>query len=296
MKVELLVDAKARLGECALWCDRTHRLWWTDIESRTISSADGRGGDLRQWTLPDRVGSFALCEQEGLLLLGLASGIALFDTTSATMSAVVPVEMPGPEARINDGRCDAQGRFVFGLFNGATDNAPICPFFRVDARLRVERLPLPQVCVANSLAFGADGTRLYFTDSPAREIWCCEYFADGRIGSPRSFARVPRSQGFPDGATVDSEGGLWSAQWQGGCVVRYDEAGNETARVALPASQVTCPYFGGSSLDRLFATTARTGLDEADLLVQPTEGAIFVASGVGWTGLPERRFATDLRT
>ena len=295
MKVDLFVDAKAWLGECALWCDRAKRLWWTDIEGRTVSSADERGSDLRQWTLPDRVGSFALCEREGLLLLGLASGLALFDTATGAMSPVVPVEMPGPEARINDGRCDAQGRFVFGLFNGATDNAAICPFFRVDGELRVEQLPLPKVCVANSLAFSPDGTRLYFTDSWAREIWCCEYFEDGRIGAPRTFVRIPPSQGFPDGSTVDREGGLWSAQWQGGCVVRYDEEGNETTRVVLPASRVTCPAFGGASLDRLFATTARMGLDHTDLVAQPTSGGVFVASEVGFAGVPERRFVCDVR-
>ena len=295
MKVELVVDAKARLGECALWCDRSHRLWWTDIEGRTVSSADERGGELKQWTLPDRVGSFALCEQDGVLLLGLASGVCLFDTRSGAMSAVVPVELPGPQTRINDGRCDAQGRFVFGLFNGAPDKAPICSFFRVDRELRIERLPLPRVCVANSLAFSPDGKRLYFTDSGAREIRCCDYFEDGRVGAPRTFVRIPPWQGYADGAAVDRDGGLWSAQWEGGCVVGYDEAGNEKARVPLPASRVTCPCFGGPSLDRLFATTARVGLDEADLVAQPTAGAIFVASDVGAAGLPEHRFLTDLR-
>jgi len=295
MKVEVAVDAKARLGECALWCDRSNRLWWTDIEGRTVSRADERGGDLRQWSLPDRVGSFALCEREGLLLLGLASAICLFDTETGKMSDLVPVEMPGPEARINDGRCDPQGLFVFGLFNGAPDSAPICSFFRVDQQLRVERLPLPQVCVANSLAFSPDGARLYFTDSWAREIWCCDYFEDGRVGAPRTFVRIPPSQGFPDGSTVDREGGVWSAQWQGGCVVRYDAAGTETARVPLPASRVTCPAFGGPALDRLFTTTARIGLDEAELMAQPTAGTIFVASDLGWSGLPEHRFRTELR-
>ena len=295
MKVDLVVDARAALGECALWCERTETIWWTDIEGRTIGRADARGGALRQWTLPDRVGSFALCEREGLLLLGLASGIALFDAGSGKLGPVLPVAMPGPEARINDGRCDAQGRFVFGLYNAAADNAPICRWFRVNAQLAVEALPLPPVCVANSLAFSPDGTRLYFTDSWSRDILCVDYRADGTLGTPRSFVRIPAWQGFPDGATVDRDGGLWSAQWEGGCVVRYDEAGRETARVPLPASRVTCPAFGGAALDRLFVTTARVGLDAEALRAQPTAGGVFAASAAGWTGLPERRFATDLR-
>ncbi len=294
MTVELVVDARARLGECALWCERGQALYWTDIEGRIVSRWSEGDGQVRTWKTPDRVGSFALCEQTGVLLLGLASGIALFDLETGATSKVVPVEMPGPEARVNDGRCDPQGRFVFGLFNGANDNAPICPFYRVDANLQIERLPLPEVCVANSLAFSPDGTRIYFADSWAREILCAEYHADGRIGTTRVFTRLPASQGFPDGSTVDSDGGLWSAQWEGGCVVRYDESGVETARVPLPASRPTCPTFGGAALDRLFVTTARIGLEPAALAAQPTAGGVF-GTTTRWRGLPEHRFRTDVR-
>ena len=135
---------------------------------------------------------------------------------------------------------------------------------------------------------------MYFTDSWSREIQCADYHADGRIGPPRPFVRVPEWQGFPDGSAVDSEGGLWSAQWAGGCVVRYGPDGAETMRIPLPASQPTCPSFGGDDLDRLFVTNARIGLDEAAIQSQPTAGGIFTAPA-GWRGLPERRFVTDLR-
>lgn len=294
MTVELLVEARARLGECPLWCDRTGALFWTDIEGRTVSRWTEADQVVRTWALPDRVGSFALCTQPDHLLLGLAGGIALFNLDTGAMSPVVALDMPAPEVRVNDGRCDAQGRFVFGLFNGARDNASICPFYRVTAKLEIEQLPLPLVCVANSIAFSPSGTLMYFTDSWSREIQCVGYHADGRIGMPRSFARVPEWQGFPDGSAVDSEGNLWSAQWDGGSVVRYDPGGAETMRIPLPASRPTCPAFGGRGLDRLFVTTARIGLDDAALRAQPTAGGIF-ALPASWRGLPERRFVTDLR-
>ena len=294
MNVELLVDAQARLGECALWCDQKAALYWTDIDGSTVSRWNEANGHVEQWTLPDRVGSFALCAQPDQLLLGLASGIALFNLVTGTMSPIVPVEPQHPTTRINDGRCDPQGRFVFGMFNSAPDGAAISPFYRVTAELRVEPLPLPLAGVGNSIAFSPDGTLMYFTDSWTRQIHCADYHADGRIGPPRPFVRVPDSQGFPDGSAVDSEGGLWSAQWDGGCVVRYDRTGVETARIALPASRPTCPAFGGAGLDRLFVTTARGGLDEAALRAQPTAGGVF-AWPAGCRGLPEHRFATDLR-
>lgn len=294
MTVELVVAAQARLGECALWCDQKAALYWTDIEASTVSRWNEADGHVQQWTLPDRVGSFALCTQPDQLLLGLATGIALFNLATGAMSPIIPVEPENPGTRINDGRCDAQGRFVFGMFNGAQGAAAIGHFYRVTAQLQVERLPLPPAGVANSIAFSPDGTLMYFTDTWTRQICRADYHADGRIGPPRPFVRIPDWQGFPDGSAIDSEGGLWSAQWDGGCVVRYDRTGVETARIPLPASRPTCPAFGGAGLDRLFVTSARIGLDEAALRAQPTAGGVF-ASPAGWRGMPEHRFATDLR-
>ena len=294
MKVDVLVDARARLGECVLWCGESDSLFWTDIEGATLNRWRAADGATREWTMPERVGSFALCRSPSQLLLGLASGIALFDLERGSTTPVVAVEPGNPATRINDGRCDAQGRFVFGMFNQVPNGAPIGHFYRVAADLTVERLPLPPVAVANSIAFSPDGLHMYFADSPTREIHCADYHADGRIGPPRLFARLGAGEGFPDGSTVDADGGLWNARWDGGCVVRYDSAGAETVRIAVPASRPTCAAFGGAGLDRLFITSARLGLDAEALRDQPAAGGIFALSP-GRRGLPEHRFATDLR-
>lgn len=288
MSAQLLVDAQAKLGECPLWCERTGALYWTDIEGAALSRWRAADGQLRRWTLPERVGSFALCDSATQLLLGLASGIALFDLEREVLSPIVPVEADQADTRINDGRCDRQGRFVFGMFHRA--GAATGHFYRVDADLRIERLPLPPVAVANSIAFSPDGATLYCTDSPTRTIYSVPYGADGRIGSPRVFFRLPASDGYADGSTVDAAGGLWNAQWQGGRLVRYDPSGAESARFALPVSQPTCPAFGGPMLDALYVTSARTGLDAATLEKEPHAGGVFVLRP-GWTGLPESRFA-----
>lgn len=288
MSARLLIDARAKLGECPLWCERQGALYWTDIEGATLTRWQQAEDRTQRWSLPERVGSFALCDDGTHLLLGLASGIALFDMASETLSPIVPVEADLPQTRINDGRCDRQGRFVFGMFNGA--EAAIGHFYRVDASLQIERLPLPPVGVANSLAFSPDGATLYYTDSPTRTIYSVAYGADGRIGLPRVFVRLPAGDGFADGSTVDASGGLWNAQWRGGRVVRYDATGVESARFALPVSQPTCPVFGGPSLEDLYVTSARIGLDAATLAQEPDAGGLFVLQP-GWKGLPEARFA-----
>ncbi len=285
-KVQLLVDAQARLGECVLWCERHRALYWTDIEGSVLSCrhADGR---LQHWHLPERLGSFALCEGDSRLLLGLASGIALFDPMREELSLIVQVEADVPGTRINDGRCDRQGRFVFGMFHVAEQT--LGHFYRVGADLQVERLPLPPVAVANSIAFSQVGRTMYYTDSPTRTIWQVDYASDGRLSEPRHFVTLSPDDGFPDGSCVDAAGGLWNAQWDGGCVVRYDPQGVETDRIVLPVTRPTCPAFGGAQLDRLYLTSARIGLDATALARQGAAGGVWELAP-GYCGLPESRF------
>ncbi|MCY1553429.1 L-arabinolactonase [compost metagenome] len=143
--------------------------------------------------------------------------------------------------------------------------------------------------MANSLAFSPDGRTLYFTDTPSRTIFRVDYAVDGSLGEPVPFVKLPQSEGFPDGSAVDAAGGLWNAQWDGGCVVRYDRHGNESARILLPVSRPTCPAFGGPDLETLFITSARIGIPAEGLTRQPHAGGVFAAHP-GWRGLPEARF------
>lgn len=287
MRVQLAVDAQARLGECPLWCERTGSLWWTDIDNARLHRWRPADGQLRQWAMPQRLGSFALCADGERLLLGLAEGIALFDPAAASFSAYCPLEMPAMEGlRINDGRCDRQGRFVFGMFN--PNESPVGPFWRVDKNLAIEHLPLPPAGVGNSIAFSPDGATMYYADSPRRTIFRVDYHADGHVGEPRPFVQLSAQEGFPDGSAVDAEGGLWNAQWGGGCVVRYDPQGRETVRLPLPVSRPTCPAFGGAGLQTLYLTSARIGLGDR-LRDQPAAGGV-LRLAAGWRGLPESRF------
>lgn len=283
----LVVDAQDRLGECALWEEQSGTFWWTDIEGRDISCLRA-DGSVREWTLPQRVGSFAFCAGSTTkLLLGLDVGIAVLDTADGSLSEILPVEADQPSTRINDGRCDRQGRFVFGMFNPKEE--AIGGLYRVHPDLRVERLPLPAIAVANSICFSPDGRTMYYGDSPTRTIWSLDYHADGRLGTPRVFVRLRDDEGFPDGSCIDAEGGLWNAQWEGRCVVRYGSDGRETDRIALPVSRVTCPAFGGPGLDTLYVTSARGGLSKERLREEPHAGGVFTAA-TRWRGLPETRF------
>jgi L-arabinonolactonase len=285
----LAFDAGNTLGEGVLWCDRTQSVYWTDIHRSTLWRLHPADGTVQQWTLPERLASFALCEAEHRLLLALASRLAFFDLSDGSLETLHEIE-PGLATRANDGACDRQGRFVFGTLHEPASGSkqPVGGFYRLNADLSLERLALPGVAISNSIAFSPAGDIMYFCDSPTRRIHCCDY--GDTLGSPRVFVDLGDVAGEPDGSTVDAEGALWNAQWGLGRVVRYLADGREDRIVRVPARQPTRPAFGGTDLEMLYITSARGGLSEAELSAEPQSGALF-AFPSGVRGLVEPRFA-----
>ncbi len=288
-RATLVVDTKCVLGEGATWCARSGQLYWVDIEGAQLWRFDPATGERSSWRMPERLATFALTADPRVLLLGLATQLAFFELTTGEITPIATIE-PGLDTRVNDGRCDRQGRFVFGTKDEADKPQPIGGFYRLNRDLSVERLPLPAPAISNSIAFSPDGSTMYFCDSPTREILACDYGADGHVGRPRVFVRLADADGEPDGSTIDAEGGLWNAQWGAGRVVRYDAHGNETERVLVPARQPSCVALGGARLGTLYVTTARVGLDAAALAAERSSGGVFAAT-VARRGLPEPVFA-----
>jgi L-arabinonolactonase len=289
-----LLDIENALGEGVVWCSRGQALFWTDIPAATLWRFRPEPGELRFWTMPERLCCLALCEADGWLLLGLESRLAFFHLESETLAPVAAIE-PGLPTRVNDGACDRQGRFVFGTLHEPRDGeAPraVGGFYRLNRDLTVERLPLPGVAISNSLAFTADGERIYHCDTTTGRIECSAYDSDGRLGATRIFVGSGTTPGVPDGATADSTQGLWSARWGAGRVVRYDDQGNESETVEVSASQPTRAAFGGPDLTTLYITSAYDGLSAAARDAEPNAGALFAIDNVG-PGLPEARFGVS---
>jgi L-arabinonolactonase len=289
--MELVVDGRHVLGEGIVWNERSGRLLWTDIESSELWSHDPQSGALERWPLPERLCSMALTGSDERLLLGLASGLAFFDLRSAELTRLCEVEPHLPSTRLNDGRVDRQGRFVFGMFNEANDpKHPVGGFYRLNHDLSVERLPLGDVAIANSICFSPDGRTMYYADSATREIRCCDYDPDsGAVTNLRVFAHADAAPGDPDGSTIDADGYLWSARWGAGQVVRFAPDGSVDRVLDLPAPQPTCPAFGGPGLDVLYVTSAAKDLSAQELAQAGASGGVF-AHAAGVRGLSEERF------
>lgn len=284
--LKMMVDAENQLGECVLWCDRTSRVLWTDILGAALYAHHPESGKTEKWAMPEPLASFAFTESDDRLLVGLASQLAFFDFSSRQITPICKVE-EGLTTRLNDGRCDRQGRFVFGTFNQVEPRERIGAYYRLDQDLKLEKLPLPACAIANSICFSPDGATMFYCNSPDRTIRCCDYDLDtGAISNERVFVELDGQAGEPDGSCIDADGYLWNAQWGASRVVRYAPDGTVERVLETPALQPSCVALGGPGLSVLYVTSARVGMAEPAV----HDGALFSQALDDVCGIPESPF------
>lgn len=269
-QARLIWAAGARLGEGALWDDRLARLWWVDVEGRRLHRTDAVGDDRATWDLPHRLGFVALTEDPECLILGLQPGLFLYVPRTGRLDPLAVPEGHAAAHRLNDGKVDDAGRLWFGTM-GIDEHPGSGALHRLERPGKCLRLD-GVFTVPNGPAFSPDGDRMYLSDSPARRIHVID-LEDGRPIRRREFLRFADDEGYPDGITVDAEGCLWVAHWDGGRVSRSTPDGTRLEEVALPVTRVTSCAFGGEGMRTLFITTAGGSGSSGKAL----EGGLFAA-------------------
>lgn len=292
MKAELLIDSRCELGEGSVWDAGRARLWWTDIDGRTVWRCDPVTKTTERFTPPDRVGFLAICVS-GRVLLGCAKALYLAEAAGGSLDAktLVDVEADLKTTRLNDGRADRRGNVVFGTLDEQRPRTPIASFYQYSSAHGLRRLDLPNCRVSNSITFSPDGRTLYFTDTPTSVIRCGDYDADaGTVTGVRDFATLGPEDGHPDGSIVDADGCLWNAAWGGAVVRRFTPDGRLDRAVEIPTKNPTCPAFGGAGLETLYVTTSRQQHTDEELARTPHAGGVFAAHMPGIRGIPDTAF------
>lgn len=271
---ELLVDARAELGEGALWDARERVLYWVDITGEAVHVFDPASGKNTSHPVGQKVGT-VVCRRSGGLMLAVHHGFARFGLDSRSLEIVADPESATPTNRFNDGKCDPAGRFWAGTMD-LDGKKGAGALYRMDADGKVHRM-LGGVSCSNGIVWSRDARTMYYIDTPTREVSAFDYDrATGSISNRRAAVRVPESLGLPDGMCIDAEDNLWVAMWGGSSVTRWDPAtGTLVASYPLPASQVTSCAFGGEKLDELYVTTARVSLSAEALRKEPHAGGLF---------------------
>ncbi len=286
--VECIVDCQNTLGEEPAWSVDEQKLFWIDIEKSELWRYDPETGDTKVWKTPERVASFAFRE-EGGLIVAFESGLAFYDPENGDIEKIQDIEPDLATTRMNDGRCDRQGRFIVGGMDESDNGEAISNVYRVDNDLGVHKI-ISGVACANSTCFSPDGQVMYFADSPTGEIWAYDYDTNtGAIANKRVFTDFSDQPGIPDGSIVDAEGFLWNAQWNGYRVIRYRPDGTADRVLDMPVMNPTCVVFGGKDLDVLYVTTARYLMTPEQIEAEPLSGGLFAVK-VDVKGLNEPKF------
>lgn len=276
---EVAVRAEAELGEGPTWDAATGRLLWIDILGSRLHTYDPATGRRAVRRTEQHIGAVKP-RAGGGLVLNLRDGIGLLDPDGGFRWLH---HEPVPGRRANDAAVAPDGTLWTGTMR--YDEAPGGgTLSRVTGDGSVD-VVLDDVAVSNGTGWSPDGRLMYYVDSPTRRVDVFDH-ADGRITGRRTLAEIEESAGFPDGLTVDAEGCVWVALWQGSAVRRYTPDGALDRVIELPVPLVTACAFGGADLSDLYITTARVGLTEPPALA----GSLFVVPGAG-KGLAHPPFA-----
>ena len=251
MEATPVADYECVCGENPLWHPTEKRLYLTDIETGRLFRYDPATGEHECFYEGKTVGGFTF-QTDGSLLLFMARGAVKVwrDGAFTTVIEEIPDER---ESRFNDVIADPRGRVFCGTM--PTSERP-GRLYRLDTDGSITRV-LDGVKCSNGMGFTLDGKRLYYTDSEDYTISLFDYDIEtGAIANRRPFYRNPESDGLPDGMTVDAEGYVWSARWDGSCLVRIAPDGSVARRVEFPAKQVSSVVFGGGDYSDAYVTTA----------------------------------------
>ena len=268
MQAELLLDAKATLGEGPAWDSKTQTLYWLDILEKRIYA------DTRILAQLDDLICCIAPRKNGNLLLGTRLGFADLDPDTVQLTVLAALDSELPTNRLNDGKCDPAGRLLAGTMD-MNEKDPNGALYSFDGK-NSTRL-LDKVTISNGLAWSVDYKTFYYIDTPTREVKAFDYdLATGQIANPRVAIHIPESLGWPDGMTSDTDGNLWIALWGGAQVTKWNPStGKLLEQIPVPALQTSSCVFGGKEMNELYITSARKSMGETDLNKYPLSGGLF---------------------
>lgn len=276
------------LGESAIWCPTTRKVWWLDILKPSLQSFDPASGAHKVYPLPGSNCGCAALRASGGLVLATDSGLYAFDPDSGRRDFLFHPEPDPASNRYNDGRVDRRGRFWLGTMD-CDISGPSGAFYRLGADRSVLKL-FGDVLVPNSTAFSPDDSTLYFADTPRHTIWAFDFDINaGTIANRRVFADLSARKGLPDGSCVDAEGFLWNCEFAGSRITRYAPDGRVERTLDLPVTSPTCCCFGGGDLGTLYIVSSTHRHSDEQRAAEPWSGGL-LAIEVGVKGLPEAKY------
>lgn len=251
MEPELIADYECETGEGPLWHPMEKLVYWVDIPRGRMFRFDPATGEHEQCYEGEVVGGFTI-QEDGALLLFMARG-AVATWRDGRLDYILKEIPDERDGRFNDVAADPAGRVFCGTMPTANRLGRL---YRLDLDGSITPV-LEDIDISNGIGFTPDRTQMYYTETRSRKIYIFDYDQEtGALTNRRVFVETPDDGSVPDGMTVDSEGHVWSARWDGSSLYRYSPRGVEERRIEFPARKVSSVIFGGDDLTDMYVTTA----------------------------------------
>jgi D-xylonolactonase len=245
-----LLNEHCLLAENPLWNGDDGCLYWTDIDGGAVHRLHLESSRHDVIYRGETVGGFTF-QDSGDLLLFRVRDLALLRPDGA-VKVLREIHDEGT-ARFNDVIADPEGRVFAGTIGRTPESGGLV---RVERDGSIDVLFRGTGC-SNGMGFSPDLRTFYWTCSTRRRIYAFDYDrATGALTAERIFYQATESEGIPDGMTVDRDGHVWSARWDGFSVVHHAPDGRKIETFSFPVAKVSSLCFGGPALDEFFVTTA----------------------------------------
>ena len=284
---EPIFNIRADHGEGPVWDPQKRQLYWVDIMVGKYYKADYPSGDIEEHSIGQELGVLALRETGGIVM-GVRDGFGFYEEETRTFRLLEDSpEKNNKKVRFNDGAVDPAGRFFAGTmeWEGKED---IGALYLLDMD-HSHRLMEENIFITNGMGWSPDKKKYYMTDTFRNVIYVYDYdLSTGNISNRKNHITFD-SNVYPDGMTIDSDGGFWVAIWGGAKIVRFDASGKKMEEILLPVLHPTSCCFGGDEMKTLFITTSRHPLSEAQRKEYPMAGRMF-AMETDTRGMVEPRY------
>nr|ADK55065.1 luciferin regenerating enzyme [Lampyris turkestanicus] len=295
-----IVTERVILGEGPHWDVPSQSLYYVDILGQTLHKYVPSTNTHTKVKIEGGPIGFAIPVEgkPNTFAIGLGRKIVevVWDGVSDSVSSLKTLVEVDSEAgftnnRFNDGKADPTGRLWAGTMGPEPEVGKLEPekgtLYTFDRNHRI-KAHLKTISISNGLAWNLKLKKMYYIDSPLKTVDQYDYdMVKGEICNRKVIFDFDKHSipGIPDGMTIDSEGNLWVAVFDGARILKINPNTSELlTTINFPTQQITCPTFGGPNLEDLYVTSGQLVIEGK---TQPAPaGAVFKVTGVGSKGLP----------
>ena len=264
--------SKALLGEGTLWVKSLNSIFFVDIKKKKIFILNTKNYRKKIIKVNKEIG-FLSHVKKSIFILGLKGELRIVDLKTKKKIKSIIIEKEKPLNRLNDGKTDPRGRLWFGSMDNLERNLKNGSLYCLDNNFKLTKVD-SNYMITNGPAF-IDAKNFFHTDSKKKIIYKIKIDKNLNIIKKNIFKKFLKSEGSPDGMTIDHFSNLWVCHFGGACISVFNKKGKKIHKIKLPAKNITNCTFGGSKNSDLYITSALKGLKKLDIKKYNLSGSLF---------------------